>query len=119
MITERMIKRLDSLVAKYSYQDYRATCRKRWYRPESYTLSETTNEARGMRNLALKRENVTLEEEERIKAYLTRKLMTGEMDDILELEKEEKKYDPESAYNDVQRCRVIENGKDGNTKEDL
>ncbi len=61
MITERMIKRLENLVAKYSYQDYRAACKKqrRWIK--SYTLSEATNEAREMHNLALKRDTVTLE----------------------------------------------------------
>ncbi len=101
MITERMIKRLDNLVAKYSYQDYRAACRKQHKRVKSYTLSEATNEAREMHNLALKREAATLEEEGRIKLYLARMMATGEMDDILESEKEEKKYDPARAYDAV------------------
>ena len=101
MITERMIRRLDNLVAKYAYRDCRAANRGRHKRIQPYTLSESTNEAREMHNLALKRENVTLEEEGQIKLYLARMMATGEMDDILEFEKEEKKYDPARAYDAV------------------
>lgn len=101
MITEHMIERLNNLVAKYSYRDYRAACMKQRRRAKSYTLSEATNEAREMRNLALKRDAATLEDEGRIKLYLTRKLMTGEMNDILEFEKGEEKYDPARAYDAV------------------
>lgn len=93
MISERMLNRLDNLVAKYSYQDYAAQ-KKRRLRIDCYSLSDRTNEAREMRNLAQKRERITLEEEERVKAYLTQKIMLGELDDIRQAECSGEKYNP-------------------------
>lgn len=94
MISERMLNRLDNLVAKYSYQDYYAAQKKRRRRIDCYSLSGRTNEAREMRNLAQKRERITLEEEERVKAYLTQKIMLGELDDIRQAECSGEKYNP-------------------------
>lgn len=93
MISERMLNRLDNLVAKYSYQDYYAAQKKRC-RIDHYSLSDRTNEVREMRNLALKRDRITLEEEGRVKAYLTQKIMLGELDDICQAECSGEKYDP-------------------------
>ena len=47
-----------------------------------------------MRNLARKWEHITLEEEGRIKAYLTQKIMLGELDDICQAEHSGEEYDP-------------------------
>ena len=81
MITKDNIDRLDKLVAKYAMQDFlrvnttkNGTIRKRHV---PYSLSPLTNEAREMLILARK-EDITTEEEEIVKAYLLKKKMTGE-----------------------------------------
>ena len=81
MITKDNIDRLDKLVAKYAMQDFlrvnttkNGTIRKRHV---PYSLSPLTNEAREMLILARK-EDITIEEEEIVKAYLLKKKMTGE-----------------------------------------
>lgn len=80
MITKNNIERLDKLVAKYAMQDFlrvnttkNGTIRKRHV---PYSLSPLTNEAREMLILARK-EDITKEEEENVKAYLLKAKMTG------------------------------------------
>lgn len=79
MITKNNIERLDKLVAKYAMQDFQrvnttknGTIRKRHV---PYSLSPLTNEAREMLILARK-EDITKEEEEIVKAYLLKAKMT-------------------------------------------
>lgn len=79
MITEKNIERLDNLVKKYAMQDYKRAAPHWARRHRSYTLSPLTNEAREMLQLARK-ENITKEEEETVKAYLLKKKMLGEED---------------------------------------
>lgn len=79
MITEENIKRLDDLVKKYAFQDFKRANPHMKMRHNPYTLSPLTNEAREMLNLARK-ENITKEEEEEVKAYLLKKKMFGEED---------------------------------------
>ena len=79
MITEENIKRLDNLVKKYAFQDYKRSNPHMKTRHNPYTLSPLTNEAREMLRLARK-ENITKEEEEEVKAYLLKKKMLGEED---------------------------------------
>lgn len=85
MITENNIKRLDNLVAKYALMDYKRANPKRrigkdgTVKHNPYTLSPLTNEAREM--LALSKKNdITQEEEETVKAYLLKQKMIGEED---------------------------------------
>ena len=79
MITKENIKRLDNLVKKYAFQDYKRANPHMKTRHNPYTLSPLTNEAREMLRLARK-ENITKEEEEEVKAYLLKKKMIGEED---------------------------------------
>lgn len=79
MITKENIKRLDNLVKKYAFQDYKRSNPHMKTRHNPYTLSPLTNEAREMLRLARK-ENITKEEEEEVKAYLLKKKMLGEED---------------------------------------
>lgn len=83
MITENNIKRLDDLVAKYAMMDYKRANPKQKIRKDGtvihnpYSLSPLTNEAREMLQLARK-ENLTVEEEKTVKAYLLRMKMIGQ-----------------------------------------
>lgn len=83
MITENNIKRLDDLVAKYAMMDYKRANPKRKIRKDGtvihnpYSLSSLTNEAREMLSLARK-ENLSAEEENTIKAYLLRMKIAGQ-----------------------------------------
>ena len=79
MITQENIERLDKLVKKYATQDYKRAAPHFAWGHRSYTLSPLTNEAREMLQLARK-ENITKEEEESVKAYLLKKKMLGEED---------------------------------------
>lgn len=87
MITERNIERLDRLVAKYAYEDFRQAnpLGKRRIRKDGtvkhnpYSLSAKTNEAREMLIMARKKD-ITKEEEEIVKAYLLKQKLLGEED---------------------------------------
>ena len=98
MITERSLARLYNLVAKYAYQDILVANKKRIKRGSKthapYSLSDATNEAREMYQLALKGDRITPDEENRVKAYLLKKNMLGELDDIIAAENEGRKYSP-------------------------
>lgn len=83
MITKNNIKRLENLVTKYALEDYKKAnpkpkmSRNGSIKHNPYTLSPLTNEARKMLQLA-RRENVSIAEEETIKAYLLRKLFKND-----------------------------------------
>ena len=80
MITKNNIKRLENLVTKYALEDYNPKpkmSRNGSIKHNPYTLSPLTNEARKMLQLA-RRENVSIAEEETIKAYLLRKLFKND-----------------------------------------
>lgn len=100
MITERIVSRLENLVAKYAFRDWWAANRnnrKRWY-SSPYSLSCDTNEAREMLRLAQKRKKITLDEEAQLKTYMVIKIQSGEMDDIIRAETAGQKYDPSKNF---------------------
>lgn len=85
MITARNIEMLDNMVKKYALMDFfRANPKplKRYRNGETnyvpYSLSPLTNEAREMLKLA-RQEEISREDEEKVKGYLLLKRMNGEM----------------------------------------
>jgi hypothetical protein len=103
------ILRLEKIVAHYAMADFlRANPKNKrkirkdgTYKHNPYSLSPLTNEAREILNLARQKENISKEDEARVKYYLLKHLFIN--DEIVDIS---------SRYSDMRTEQIKEN-KDG------